>query len=286
MNSRTLACVFLRETVGLANERFQALVLKLGGPEAVWDAPPRTLLDTGLFTDEQLAVLLKQREDPSAVGHTLTELAKSGLHAISCFDPDYPAGLLSLAHPPSVLYRRGRHPDPGTHLFVVGARAADCDAIALAVEVGKRLAALGVVLVSNLSEGVEVAAHVGALSGAGRHVVLLPSGHDVAAQLESGAVLSQVSEAGASYSEYAPGVTPNAERRTDACRLALGASQGALLLGEVDEHLAFAVTSASLSGKPVFYIAGGPAAEAGVLRREGAYPIAGTEHLERILPLL
>jgi DNA processing protein len=286
MDRRTAACVFLREQVHLEPQRFEALVLRLGRPESIWETAPLALVKTGLFSDEQLKILLKGRDQYEAVNGRLEELARSGLHTVSCFDADYPAQLLALSHPPSFLYRRGNDAASGPPLFVAGALAADACDITVAVAVGKRLAALGVVLVTNLSEGLETAVHVGALSGSGRHRVFLPCGHHAAAAWDSAPVLAQVSEAGAVYSEYAPDAKPNAHRRAEACRLAQGSAQGLLVLGHVDLHISAAVSAAATAGRPVFYLSGGDPDEALALRREGAYPVADPEQLERILPLL
>jgi DNA processing protein len=278
--------VFLRERVGLESGRFEMLVVKLGGPEVIWTARPEALLNTGIFSDEQLGRLLKGRDQREEFEGALTRLMDFGLKVVSCFDADFPGEILKLSHPPSYLYRKGTDAASGPHLLVAGATDALAANITQAVEVGKALASLNIVLVSNLTEGLETAAHVGALSGAGGHRVFLPCGHECAAAGDSAPVLAQVAQAGAVYSEYAPETRPSAARRADACRLALGAAQGVLVLGRVDAHISAAVTAATVAGRPVFYLTGGDSGESEVLVREGAYPVPAPEQLERILPLL
>lgn len=286
MNKRTAACVFLQERVGLEPHRFQSLVLQLGGPEKVWSAPPLSLSKTGLFSEEQLRKLLKGRDERKAFERDLKELSRGGLDVVSCFDEDFPPGVLALSYPPAFLYRRGVEDPTQPHLLVAGASEAGADDITLAVAAGKALAALGVVAVSNLAEGLETAVHVGVLSGAGRHCVFLPCGHRATAAWDSATVIEQMSETGVFYSEYPPDTLPNATRRNEACRLAMGDAQGVLLLGRVDRHLETAVDAASALGRPVFYFTDGDSAEVEILRKVGAYPVPGTEHLERILTLL
>jgi len=286
VNKRTSACVFLRERVGLEPHRFEALVLKLGGPEAIWKATPMALLKSEVFTDEQIGKLVRGRDGRKEFEKDLETLARDGLAAVSCFDEDFPARILAMSHPPSFLYRSGSDPQLEPNLLVAGAMEADATEIAVAVAIGKKLASLNVVLVSNLTEGLETAAHVGALSGEGKHRVFLPCGHRAATAWDSASVLARVIEAGAVYSEFAPDAKPNASRRTEACRLALGTAQGILVLGNLDERISAAVTAAATGGKPVFYVSGGDPDDSEVLRREGGYPLAGPESLERILPLL
>lgn len=286
LDSRTSACVFLRERVGLETHRFEALVLKLGDPEAIWDASPEALFKTEVLTDQQLGLLVRGRQKREQFEQDLLKLAQTSLQVVSCFDSDYPAGVLTISHPPSYFYRRGTEASSGAQLQVAGATEADASEISAAVVTGKQLASLGVMVISNLTEGLETATHVGALSGAGPHRVFLPCGHHTASEWDSASVLAQVAEAGAVYSEYAPATLPNVSRRSEACRLALGTAQGVLVLGRLDAHITAAVTAATTAGKPVFYMAGGDPVESEVLRKEGAYPVAGAESLDRILPLL
>jgi DNA processing protein len=287
VNKRTLACVFLREQVLLEPPRFEALVLKFGGPEFIWDAPPAVLRGCGLLSNPQVERLLKKRDQAEAISARLDALSKLGIHTVSCFDDDFPAPLLSsFLYPPSFLYRQGTDGFSGPHLLVAGALQADVPEIAAAVAVGKRLASLGAVLVSTFAEGVEAAAHVGVLSGSGRHKIFLACGHHAATARDEAVVLAKVAEAGAVYSEYAPEVEPTAKQRAAASRLALGAAQGVLVLGEVDAHMEAAVAEAGAAGKPIFYLVGTEAPVAESLRREGAYPVAGPENLDRILPFL
>jgi DNA processing protein len=243
------------------------------------------LRDSGLFTKTQLERLLKRRGEAEEIALRLDELALSGTAVVTCFDDSYPPELLRLPHPPSYLYRQGTGELPGPCMFVAAADQTDEVVIAAAVAIGKQLAVLGVVVVSNLS-GVEAAAHVGALAAAGRHLVFLPCGHDAVANLDSAVVVAKVAEAGIVYSEYAPEMEPTEDRRAEASRLAVGAAQGVLVIGEPDLHATVAVETAVAAGKPVFYLTGADPTVSALLLAAGAYPVAGPESLERILPLL
>jgi DNA processing protein len=286
VDRRTAACVFLRERVELELYRFEALVLKFGAPEYIWDANPDELRASGLFTQKQLERLLKRRSEEAQICETLDELSETGLGVVSCFDAQFPAAVLKLPHPPGYLYGQGTPLAAARSVFVTGSGGADVDLIAAGVAVGKQLSKLGVITVSNLAPGVEEAAHVGALSHSGQHLVFLPCGHLFAATWESAAVLANAAASGAVYSEYAPTVEPTEGRRIEACRLAVGAALGVILIGSPDIRTTLAVEAAGAAGKPVFYLDSDEALETALLRQEGAYPIESPDSLERILPYL
>lgn len=283
---RTAACVFLRERVGLERHRFEALVLKLGAPESIWDARPDALRQSGLFTEAQVKRLLKWRSEEQEIELRLKAYSAEGLSTVSCFDADFPASLLGRSHPPSYLYRSGNPKPGGKAVFVAGPDTTDAELIARAVAAGKALAALGVTLVSSWMEGVEISAHVGALSGAGSHLVFLPCGHRHAEAGESALALAEVSQSGAVYSEYPPDTESSQARRGDASRLAAGASQGVLVVGSLDPHTTVTVETAQASGVPVFYLRGLDSDDSALLRREGAYPVDTPDQLEKLIPLL
>jgi DNA processing protein len=276
--------VFLRESVKITPAQFAGLVLKLGAPEAIWDESPDKLSKIGILSTAELGRLLKQRSHEPKLLLQLQALADAGLTVISCLDSDYPQSVLGLSYPPSFLYRQGVATRPGPQLYVSGARSADADLIALAVAIGKALSKLNVAVATTLCEGVEMAVHVGALAGEGRQAAFLPCGHR-ALPLELQALLARVVEAGAVYSEYAPDVQTSPAQRTEAALLAMGASQGMLCLGE-GESAAAVVAEAVILGRPIFYPATVDSADAAWLRSEGAYPIAGPDGLELLLPYL
>jgi DNA processing protein len=84
--------------------------------------------------------------------------------------------------------------------------------LAIASELGRELAALGLVVVSGLARGVDGAAHQGALEAGGLTVAVLGSGVDVVYPPEHQRLAEQVSGSGALISEFPPGTPPRAHR--------------------------------------------------------------------------
>src|SRR5690606_32065682 len=118
----------------------------------------------------------------SQIDQTLEWVAQPGHHILTLSDPTYPQSLLTIADPPMVLYINGdpaRLNQPG--LAVVGARSATPGGCENAKAFSQYLASHGWCVVSGLAQGIDAAAHEGALlagpEGAGT-VAIMGTGID------------------------------------------------------------------------------------------------------------
>lgn len=134
--------------------------------------------------------------------------------ALHTSDPGYPARLLALAEPPTPLWIRGGWTPARRAVALVGARAATAHGLASARELGARLAAAGVDVVSGGALGVDAASHRGALDvagsdGAAHTVAVLGTGVDVAYPERNAAMFEEiVASGGALVTQFAPGAQP------------------------------------------------------------------------------
>jgi DNA processing protein len=124
----------------------------------------------------------------------------------------YPDSLREASDAPWALIGRG---DPrlldGLERFqavtIVGARRATSYGREVARELGRELAAAGLVVVSGLAFGIDGCAHRGALD-AGRTIAVLGCGPDVPYPASHRALWRRLCEEGAVISEFPPGATP------------------------------------------------------------------------------
>lgn len=124
----------------------------------------------------------------------------------------YPAQLRDAADAPWALIGRG---DPalldGLEFYeavtIVGARRATSYGREVARDLGRALAAAGMVVVSGLAFGIDACAHRGALD-AGRTIAVLGCGPDVPYPASNRSLWRQVCETGLVLSEFPPGATP------------------------------------------------------------------------------
>jgi len=124
----------------------------------------------------------------------------------------YPDSLRDAGDAPWALIGRG---DPrfldGLERFeavtIVGARRATSYGREIARELGRELAAAGMVVVSGLAFGIDACAHRGAID-AGRTIAVLGCGPDVAYPASHRSLWRQICERGLVISEFPPGATP------------------------------------------------------------------------------
>ena len=153
---------------------------------------------------------LAQRPDLRSLGTWAAEAAqKAGARVVTLGGSGYPELLGQIDNPPPVLYVRGELVPRAKRVALVGARAADEAASALARELAEDLAAAGIEVVSGGARGVDASAHAGALWGGGRTVAVLGTGIDVVYPPENGDLFAGIAASGgAVLSELPPG-TPS-----------------------------------------------------------------------------
>ncbi|MGO9835924.1 MAG: DNA-processing protein DprA [Polyangiaceae bacterium] len=93
-------------------------------------------------------------------------------------DPRYPPRLRSLPDPPASITVRGGPVEASRTVAVVGSRDALPEALHFAKDLAGALARAGVVVVSGGAEGVDGAAHDGALRAGGRTWAIAGTGHE------------------------------------------------------------------------------------------------------------
>jgi DNA processing protein len=124
----------------------------------------------------------------------------------------YPVGLRDAPDAPWALIGRG---DPGlldglepfAAVTIVGARRATSYGREVARELGRELAAAGMVVISGLAFGVDACAHRGAID-AGRTIAVLGCGPDTPYPAAHRSLWRQICEKGLVISEFPPGAVP------------------------------------------------------------------------------
>ncbi|HEX5989150.1 MAG TPA: DNA-processing protein DprA [Solirubrobacterales bacterium] len=140
------------------------------------------------------------------------ELVQAGCWACCRHGDLYPAHLRDAADAPWSLIGRGSprlldRIEPFEAVTIVGARRATSYGREIARELGRELAAAGMVVVSGLAFGIDGCAHRGALD-AGRTIAVLGCGPDVAYPGSHRSLWRKICEQGLVISELPPGATP------------------------------------------------------------------------------
>ncbi len=268
-----LARIWLQCAPMGAWNRLDQLRETLGGALGVWEHFTPKLYD--LLGPETFSLLADSRA--ARCGPLLRRLDALGAQALFYGGADYPAPLLSIVHPPDVLFVRGEMPPPGTPaIAIVGSRSSTRYGSTQARRIARGLAEKGVVIVSGLARGVDAAAHLGALDAHGRTVAVLgcglgqlypPENKDLAARI--------LAEGGAIVSELAPDTPPLPFHFPVRNRIIAGLSDAVLLIeARLKSGTHSTINYAMSQGKEVFALPGNvdaPGSELPLmLLREGA----------------
>ncbi len=134
-------------------------------------------------------------------------LARGDGHLLTSADAAYPALLREIPDPPPQLFVRGSVETLSLpQLAVVGSRNATPAGAETAHSFASHLAARGFCITSGLAEGIDAAAHRGALAAGGRTIAVCGTGPDIVYPRQHEALAEEIiASGGAIVSEFAPG---------------------------------------------------------------------------------
>ena len=163
---------------------------------------------------------------------SLQEWLEDDAHnVITLGDDDYPAMLAEIAGPPKRLYVHG---DIGAlhlpALAIIGSRNPTHGGERNAREFARHLAARGFVIVSGMAQGIDAAAHRGALDAGGKTVAFLGTGIDRVYPAVNRELAHEIAATGALVSEYPLGAPPERWHFPDRNRLISGLGLGTLVV--------------------------------------------------------
>ncbi len=208
-------------------------------------------------------------------------------------DRKYPPRLRELPDPPLLLYLKGDVSlltSPG--VAIVGSRKATPQGRKVATAIARQLSSCGIAVVAGMAEGIDSAAHSGALDCIGRSIGILGTGIDRIYPLSEEKVYERMLEKGLLVSEFRPGTAPLRQNFPVRNRIISGLSLGVVIV-EAAEHSGSLITArlALEQNREVYAVPGAAmdAASSGCqeLVREGAKAVFnGEDILKDLEPLL
>ncbi len=212
--------------VGVAELR--TLLDAFGEASAIVDQPAARLREAGLGEEKCAAIV---SPDDHAIDVALEWLAESHHHLVAWGDDDYPAMLMEIPGPPLALYVNG---DPGTlqlpALAIVGSRNPTQGGIRNATQFAAHLAGQGFVIASGMAQGIDAAAHRGALDAGGKTVAFLGTGIDRVYPAVNRGLAHEIAAHGALVSEYPIGAAPERWHFPERNRLISGIALGTIVV--------------------------------------------------------
>lgn len=196
--------------------------------------------------------------DPARLDDDMAWLAAPGHRLLCCGDADFPPLLEHIPQPPAALFVVGDasallHPQ----VAIVGARAASAGGMAHARMFARALAQAGFAITSGLADGIDGAAHAGALEVDGLTLGVMGTGPDLVYPRKHQALAARIAAHGALVSEFPPGMAARANHFPRRNRLIAGLSLGTLVV-EASLRSGSLITArlAAEQGREVFALPG------------------------------
>jgi len=202
---------------------------------------------TAVLSADSVAALLAQRlptrmkawletPDHCLIDADLRWIEANHAQILCCLDPGYPPALAGAEGSPAMLYVCGT-PSPLARpaLAIVGAPQASAAGIETAGRFAAQLARAGLSIVSGLAEGIDTAAHQGALAAGGPCIGVCTAGLDRIHPARSARLAAQIRGGGGSLvSLFAPGTPPRRYHFALRNRLIAALTAGVLVVEAVE----------------------------------------------------
>ncbi|MDO5560103.1 MAG: DNA-processing protein DprA [Oscillospiraceae bacterium] len=260
------------------SSRIWELLNQVSDPETAY----QNIID-GKFrlTDHEAANLRKV--SPESADAVIDLCIKKNISIYTYENREYPDILKTIYNPPAVIYCRGSIScfENSVSLTVVGTRHPSPYGLRAAGQISRELAECGFTIVSGFADGIDSAAHRGALEAGGKTAAVLGCGVDVDYPKANSDIRDAVIENGALISEFAPGTTPNGRNFPIRNRILSGISLG-VFVAEAPSGSGALITAdyAAEQGRDVFCLPPHDIFDkkySGVVKylRDGAIPVFG-----------
>lgn len=232
----------------------RALLDRFGDARTALAAGPAAWRGAGIAA-EQFPRLLNP--DAARLEADLRWLGQSNHHLIGWHSADYPALLRRIAHPPAALFILG-DPDLLWHpqVAVVGSRHPSAGGRDNARQFARAFGQSGLAVTSGLAEGIDTAAHLGALE-THRTLAVIGTGPDLCFPASNEPLMARIAAGGAVISEHPPGTPGRREHFPSRNRLIAGLALGTVVI-EAAMRSGALITArlAAESGREVFALPG------------------------------
>jgi DNA processing protein len=213
---------------GITPAVLDSVSARYGSLKTIFDLDADQLRQLGL--GENTAQRLKNPEK-EAIERDLAWLERNGRDLLTCRDPHYPALLRSLVDAPVAIYCVG-NPEilALPQLAIVGSRNPTNTGRDTAAAFAHHMAGVGLSIVSGLANGIDAAAHQGALSASGHTVAICGTGLDQIYPPSNRKLATDIAASGLLLSEYPVGTPPRRYHFPQRNRLISGMSVGTLVV--------------------------------------------------------
>jgi DNA processing protein len=240
---------------GLGNEGLRRLLQAFGSPDSVLLASVSTLAK---HVRPAVARAIADGVEESDLAPVAAWLDDPLNRVLTIADAEYPQSLLNTADPPLLLYVKGRLDLLNARgLAVVGSRNATTQGLRNGEAFARVCSDAGLCVVSGMAQGIDTAAHLGGLQGAGSSIAVVGTGLDKVYPASNRELAHRLAQHGVIISEFALGTPPLAANFPRRNRIISGLSLGCLVVeASVQSGSLITARMALEQGREVFAIPG------------------------------
>jgi DNA processing protein len=254
-SSDTEAWLLVGLASGVGSRYFQRLLNHFDRPQSILAASRKELAELGIPKPAVDALLAQERR---SIEPSLAWLSDDSNHQLLTLnDRDYPSFLRQTDSPPPLLFVIGdKQLLHQPQLAIVGSRNPTTTGLENAQEFARCLAAAGFCITSGLAQGIDGAAHRGALKS-GSTIAVMGTGPDRIYPASHKNLAHQIADQALLITEFPPGIQARAENFPRRNRIISGLSLGALVV-EATLQSGSLITArlATEQGREVFAIPG------------------------------
>ncbi len=182
------------------------LIEYAGGLEEAVELTTEEIRESHICSAKMLSGWNKAKLERKRIRGEFEALGNRGMRFISIEHEDYPEKLRNLRDAPYGMWLRGRLPEEGRPCAsIIGSRGCTSYGLELAKDIGKKLAGIGVQVISGMALGIDAAGQWGALNAGGYSLGILGSGVDICYPRDNIDLYETLIRNGGLLSEQAPG---------------------------------------------------------------------------------
>lgn len=253
---------------GIGGTRFIRLLARFGRPGRALQASEAELAEV---VGPAAARGIRQYRDAVDVDAQERLMRLHGARLVTMDDPEYPPRLAEIYDPPLMLFTRGTLQETDQYaVAIVGTRRASNYGRGMAERLAGELAVRGVTVVSGMAEGIDSAAHMGALAAGGRTIAVLGCGVDQVFPAGNADLMRRITAGGAVVSPFPMGMAAHKGNFPQRNRIISGMCLGTVVV-EAPPGSGSLITArhAAEQGREVFAVPG----EAGRINSRGPHAL-------------
>lgn len=268
ISANQLEWLTLKMIPGVGTTLFIRLLSRFGTPADVLRASEAALAEV---VGPKLAERIRAYRGVVDVDRQVMQLTQYGASLLTMDDPAYPLRLAEIYDPPLVLFTRGTLVEADHQaVALVGTRRPTAYGARMARNLACELASRGITVVSGMAEGIDTAAHEGAMEAGGRTIAVLGCGVDIVYPPSNAELMHRIIQQGSVVSCFEMGVKPSKGHFPFRNRIISGLSMGTVVVeAPIGSGALITARNAAEQGREVYAVPG----EAGAYNSRGPHAL-------------